>query len=599
MVDSRSRIAVVSFGALLCAPVSAQVTQQVSVDSAGVQGDGDSYGGSISADGRFVVLVSSASNLALGDTNGTWDVFVHDRQSGSTALVSVNSAGVQGDLASGGISPISPDGRYVAFRSLATNLVPDDTNGNLDVFVHDRENGETTRVSIGPDGRQGNQYSDGASLSADGRFVAFYSRASTLVAGDTNVGLDVFVRDRQAGVTSIVSVDSAGVQGNTHSWEPSISDDGRFVAFHSDATNLIPGDTNGKTDIFVHDRQGGVTTRVSVSSAGVQGDHESVLSSISADGRFVAFQSSASNLVSGDTNGWDDVFVRDRQLSTTTRMSVGWTGMQGNLDSWNPSISGDGLFVAFLSYATNLVPGDTNGWGDAFVHDRRTGITTRESVSSNGGQGNHHSYSGAISADGRFVVFSGRASNIVPGETKDTADAFVHDRDATGFTSLCEPGVADVILCPCSNPSSGLGGGCNNASATGGAALAASGVSYLSLDSLVFITDGENQNALSFLLQGNAAISTGLAYGHGVRCVGGTTLRRLFTKTASGGSITVPDFEAGDPTISDRSSASGDSVHPGESRWYLVTYRDPVELGECPGSIRFNATQTGQITWWP
>ncbi len=223
-----------------------------------------------------------------------------------------------------------------------------------------------------------------------------------------------------------VSADSSGVDGNGGSYEPSISGDGRFVAFWSPATNLVPGDTNSKEDVFVHDRQSGTTTRVSVDSLGVQGNGASLFPSISGDGRFVAFQSRATNLVPGDTNGWSDVFVHDRQTGTTTRVSVDSSGVQGNLDSSFPSISGDGRFVAFYSFANNLVSGDTNGRADVLVHDRQSGTTTRVSIDSSGIQGKSLSEHPSISGDGRFVAFESAATNLVPGDTNAKRDVFVH-----------------------------------------------------------------------------------------------------------------------------------------------------------------------------
>jgi|GEM_PF-1585857 len=226
-------------------------------------------------------------------------------------------------------------------------------------------------------------------------------------------------------VVQRVSVASGGTQGNGDSGCPSISADGRYVAFQSYASNLVPGDTNGTWDVFVHDRLTGQTTRVSVASDGTQGNGDSECPSISADGRYVAFASLASNLVPGDTNGTWDVFVHDRLTGQTTRVSVASGGAQGNSGSWCPSISADGRYVAFQSYASNLVPGDTNGVLDVFVHDRLTGQTTRVSVASDGTQGDSYSFGSSISADGRYVAFSSLASNLVPGDTNDKPDIFV------------------------------------------------------------------------------------------------------------------------------------------------------------------------------
>jgi Tol biopolymer transport system component len=355
--------------ALLATPGTAPAgnTERVSVDSAGNQGNAGSFFSSISADGRFVAFASYATNLVPGDTNGASDIFVHDRQSGITERVSVDSTGNQGDGASY-VPAISGDGRFVAFASVATNLVPGDTNGGWDVFVHDRQTRATERVSVDSTGSQGNNTTSAIwnsyrpAISADGRFVAFPSDATNLVPGDTNGRLDVFVHDRQTRTTERVSMDSAGNPGNRDSIQPSISADGRFVAFGSDATNLVSGDTNWWADVFVHDRQTRTTERVSVDSAGTQGNGSfSGEPSISADGRFVAFTSDARNLVPGDTNGINaDVFVHDRQTRTTERVSVSSAGTQGNWFSGEPSISADGRFVAFYSLADTLVLLDTN-----------------------------------------------------------------------------------------------------------------------------------------------------------------------------------------------------------------------------------------------
>ncbi|MFZ1413730.1 MAG: hypothetical protein WAS73_04000 [Defluviicoccus sp.] len=404
--------------------------ERVSIASGGQQADGNSGVPSISADGRFVAFWSDAGNLVLGDTNEAWDVFVHDRQTGTTERVSIASGGQQADGNS--VDPsISADGRFVAFESDAGNLVPGDTNAPADVFVHDRQTGTTERVSVDSAGNQADGSSGDPSISADGRFVAFVSYASNLVPGDTNAPADVFVHDRQTGTTERVSVDSAGNQADYRGFyvwsdDPSISADGRFVAFTSRAGNLVPGDTNGAWDIFVHDRLTGKTERVSINSAGKQADDSSGGPSISADGRFVAFASWAGNLVQGDTNETDDVFVHDRQTGRTERVSIDSVGKQADGSSYFPSINADGRFVAFFSAATNFVPGDTNESDDVFVHDRQTGTTERVSINSAGEQaGFLRSDPPSISADGRFVAFGSYASNSVPGDTHGVGDIFV------------------------------------------------------------------------------------------------------------------------------------------------------------------------------
>jgi len=426
---------------------------RVSVDSAGNQANASSFGPSISADGRFAAFTSIASNLVPGDTNNNRDVFVRDLSTNTTTRVSVGSAANQANSLSLFPSKISADGRFVAFDSYANNLVPGDTNAKSDIFVRDLSTNTTTRVSVGSAGNQANEDSSSSSISADGRFVGFDSKASNLVPGDTNNSYDIFVRDTLTNTTTRVSVDSAGNQGTGGSSDASISADGRFVAFLSNASNLVPGDTNASGDIFVRDLLTNTTTRVSVDSAGNQGNDASSGGSISADGRFVAFSSLASNLVPGDTNASRDIFVRDLSTNTTTRVSVSGAGNQGNDYSSDASISADGRFVTFSSEASNIVPGDTNNKEDIFVRDLSTNTTTRVSVDSAGNQANGLSYIPSISADGRFVAFTSIAANLVPGDTNSVGDVFVSDIGST-------PGVINT-------PSNNINGTPGNDNLTG------------------------------------------------------------------------------------------------------------------------------------
>ena len=364
----------------------------------------------------------------------------------NTAIVSVGPGGVLGNHHSPAVSApsISADGRWVAFDSFASNLVPDDRNSGgpgfptSDVFVYDRQTATTTRVSVGPGGAEGNIDSFSPAISADGRWVAFTSFAINLVAGDTNGVADVFVHDRQTATTTRVSVGPGGAQGNNGSELPAISADGRWIAFISFASNLVAGDTNGAPDVFVQDRQSGTTTRVSVGPGGAGANGDSELTAISADGRWVTFDSSASNLVAGDTNGQFDVFLHDLQTGTTTRVSVGSGGAEGNGGSGSPAISADGRWVAFASNASNLVAGDTNGVTDVFLYHRQTGTTTRVSKGAAGAQGNADSENPAVSADGRWVAFDSSASNLVAGDTNGRADVFLYDRQTDTTTRVTE-----------------------------------------------------------------------------------------------------------------------------------------------------------------
>ena len=339
-----------------------------------------------------------------------------------TALMSIASDGTHGNGAS--FNPtISADGTTVAFASFATNLVPNDTNDAADVFVHDRHTGRTTRVSVASGGTEGDRGSFNPSISADGRFVAFESDATGLTGGDHNAAGDVFVHDRETGRTGRVSVASDGTEGGGASFRPSISGEGRFVAFVSFAINLVPGDSNGVGDVFVRDRQAGRTARVSVASNGSQGDAASLSPSISSDGTTVAFASSATNLVTEDTNDASDVFVHNGETGRTTRVSVALDGSQNEQESFSASMSGDGRTVAFLTDGA-LTPEDTNHTGDIFVYDRDSGAMRRASVPSQPTDADGPSFAPSISGDGTVVAFASLATNLVVGDANATVDVF-------------------------------------------------------------------------------------------------------------------------------------------------------------------------------
>ena len=253
------------------------------------------------------------------------------------------------------------------------HIVPGDTNGVQDVFVHDRLRAETERVSVTSAGAEGNGYSGQVSISVDGRFVVFHSGADNLATSDSNSAFDIFVHDRSLATTERVSISSSGAECNGFCFDPSISDDGRYVAFMSFASNLVPGDSNGKYDIFVHDRLTKTTDRVSISSSGEQGTGNSNAPSISGNGRFVAFSSSSRNLVPQDPWYHWNALVHDRLTGVTERVSANSFGTRGKGHSDRPSISPDGRLVAFDSFAQNLIRGDTNSTEDVFIRDRWDG----------------------------------------------------------------------------------------------------------------------------------------------------------------------------------------------------------------------------------
>lgn len=346
--------------------------ERVSISSNGAEGDGDSYDPDISADGRYVVF-RDESALVTSDTNNDWDVYLHDRVANTTKRVSVGIGGSEPDDGSGHPS-ISDDGRFVVFESSATNLVNGDTNGIDDIYLHDNLTNTISRLSVNSSNAQANGRNYDPVISGDGQFVAFYSAATNLVPGDGNDERDIFVKNLTTGAVEIVSISTSGTQANDHSYGPSISADGRYVVFHSRATNLVLGDTNGVNDVFRHDRQSRVTSRMSVSTSGGEGDSSSDSAVISDDGNLVVFESIAINLVIGDTNGLNDIFVRDVIAAETTRISMNEAQYETDGGSDNPSISGDGTLIAFESAAANLIDGDQNNVGDIYVY--RVGSST-------------------------------------------------------------------------------------------------------------------------------------------------------------------------------------------------------------------------------
>ncbi len=402
------------------------LVERVSVVSDGTQANGYSSHASISADGQHVAFVSAAMNLVPADTNGQRDVFVRDRLTQVTERASVSSSGAEADYFSS-YPFVDADGSAVAFWSCASNLIVPDNNPCPDVLLRDRSAGQTEDVSIGTTPPHVWWYAYPAGLSFDGSVVGLTSWSrGALVPEDTNDLDDVYVRDRSAGTTERVSVSSDGSQADAACGGGWLSGTGRYVVFSSSATNLVPGDTNGCADIFVRDRVAGTTERVSLSSSGAQGDADSSYGGISADGRYVVFSSSATNLVPDDTNARTDVFVRDRVANTTVRVSVSSTGVEGDDHSGSSSISADGRYVAFASDATNLVTGDINLHEDVFVRDLIAGDTYLVSYASDGSQANDDCDSPTIAQQAPHIVaYGSSASNLVPGDTNGTSDIFV------------------------------------------------------------------------------------------------------------------------------------------------------------------------------
>jgi Tol biopolymer transport system component len=394
-----------------------------------------SYAPALSANGQYAVFFSISSRLVPNDTNNAVDIFLRDLADGVTTRVS----GPDGVLPPYTISEptlasLSADGRYVAFSGV-DGLAPADDNGFFDVLVYDQVTGQYERISEASDGTPADEQSWWPSLSADGRYVAFLTMARNLVSGYPYVtNITVMLHDRQTHTTVPVTLDPWGnISGGGC---PSISADGRHVVFTGDGSVYVGGGSSFNTDVLVFDIEAGIFSRASVNSSEVPGNDDSDCASISTDGRFVAFASSASNLVPGDTNNAPDVFVRDTELGTTRRVSVSSAGVQGNKRSASgrtPAISANGRFVAYASEASNLILDDTNNHCDAgslvncqdiFIFDTWTGQTTRVSLAADGSEPNSRSHDVVLSGDARTIVFSSDAYNLVPEDTSSDSDIY-------------------------------------------------------------------------------------------------------------------------------------------------------------------------------
>lgn len=402
--------------------------ERVSVSTDGIGANSDSFVPDISGDGRYVAYSSFATNLVPGDDNNAPDIFIHDRRTNATEIISVDNNRDEGNSSS--FDPaISDNGRFVTFYSSASDLAPNDANGDSqDIFIHDRKSDTTEIISVASDGNGGDGISFSPEISADGRYVVYFSDSTNLVSGDGNGTFDIFLYDRKKGSTERVSVSPDGEEANDASIEPDISADGRYVIYSSVASNLAPGDDNNDLDAFIFDRKKGTTELISAAPDGTAGNGGSVAFGVSANGRYVGFYSLASDLAPGDDNNAIDVFVRDRKLGTTERVSVSSDGIEGDRDSISATISDDGRFVAFFSDATNLVPGDDNNVSDVFVHERKKDTTTLLSRAIDGTPGNNASVESAISGNGKYVVYSSGASNLVPGDDNGFQDIFVASR---------------------------------------------------------------------------------------------------------------------------------------------------------------------------
>ncbi len=412
------------------------------------------------SNGDIVAFWSDSNLLVGGDTNNAGDIFVRNRVNDTTTRVNVGPTSTQANSITYAEIDIDNGGNLIVFASDANNLVTGDTNNLTDVFVHDRAVGVTARVSLANGGVQSNGASNRPVISGNGLLVAFRSSASNLVTGDTNGIADLFIYDRTVNQIARFNLGGGGTQANADYPQTTIalSFDGRYAAFDSLASNLVSGDTNNVSDVFVVDRATGVMRRVSTDALGVQGNGASYYPAISDDGRFVTFESTATNLVAGDSNAKTDVFLMDRDTdedgvydesgqTLLTRISVSTSGTQSNNNSGAPSISSGGRWISFYSLASNLVADDTNNVGDIFAYDRRTGVVSRASVTAalangSGGTG----LSNDISGDGRFVLFESAANNLVSGDTNGVSDVFIAQGGPASPTALSGTPVSQTAI---------------------------------------------------------------------------------------------------------------------------------------------------------
>src|SRR5438093_816198 len=402
-------------------------TMRVSVDSAGVPANAGATNGVLSADGRYVVFQSSATNLVSG-ASGT-QVYRHDRVGGATLLVSVASNGNPGNNVSRDAS-VSANGRYVAFASFATDLVDGDTNGMSDVFVRDTQTGTTAMVSsagLPADGSSGlSGLSGRRENSDDGSYVAFTSFATNFAGGSNNGRQQIYVKDMTTGAVVRASVNAAtGEAGDRTSQTPAISGNGQVVAFRSESTNFSPLSISGITpEIFTRDVVGGTTTLESPGAAAT--GRSATTPALSFDGRYLAFESTGVLDPRDLDNGTQDIYLRDRLTGTTALASLSTVALPGATSS-SPSISGDGRWVGFQSLDDKLVVGDLNGLFDVFLYDRTTEAIKLVSLNDADEQANAASFGPSVSFDGQLVLFGSTASNLVSSPASTGSQLYVRN----------------------------------------------------------------------------------------------------------------------------------------------------------------------------
>lgn len=401
----------------------------VSLSNTGAQADLDSYTethDSVSGDGRYVAFTSYGLNLSPLVINVFPHIFVRDRTSGTVEMIDVSTTGTEGNDTAD-FAVISHDGRYVAFQSYATNLVAGVTAREAHIYVRDRTSGSTILASRSTAGVAGNSFSQAPAISGNGRYVSFTSYATNLVAGADVANGQIYLHDITTRATTLISLNMTNGDANGQSLNSSISFDGRHVAFTSRARDIVTQDTGGRIQVYARDRTTNSTSRISINSAGTWGDRDSDYAMISADGNTVVFTSTATNLTTGVTDAVQRIYVRNRPGSTTLVASRanGASGTLSNGVAQGPTVSSDGRYVAFVSSATNIATGVTGTNDHIYVRDLTGNTTALMDRSAASVLGNNRGYASTVSPDGRFVVFSSDATNLVTGDTNSAPDVFI------------------------------------------------------------------------------------------------------------------------------------------------------------------------------
>lgn len=568
--------------AALAAPLLSQSTIRLTAGLAGAEPDGLSSEPQMSGDGRFVVYTSLANNLTPDDTSAASDIFLHDLVLGTRELISVRIPGMLAPGECGG-PVVSDDGNWVAYWSTATNLVAGGT-ATADIYVRDRAAATTTCITTGWAGN-----STAPTITPDGRYLAFQSLADNVVAG--GMFEDVFRYDRQTNTFVLISQSTAGVAGNMESLAPRISADGNQVTFLTASSNFLLQDTNGVVDVYLRDVAAVRTRRTSVNWLGNELTSASSTASMTRDGGMLCFVNAEAAASSGDSDVNDDVLVRTLQGGFLTRVSTPASGKGGNGISNDGVIAGNGRYVAFRSNGTDLVPADpTPGAADIYLKDMETRAIEVVSLSSAGAAAGDPS-SPALSLDGRFIAFA-TTTGLVSGDANGLTEIYVRDRGVIVFTTPCA-GDGSSTPCPCGNPGY-PGNGCENYGLTGGVRLAATGNPSLSGDTLHLALTGFSAltTPLAYF-QGDGLLNGGLgvAFGDGVHCVGGNTIRFARRNSVNG----MSEYGAGVPSDTAVSIAGHVDV-PGSTRYYQATY---FNFGSFCGQLRRNWSNSIAVVWAP